>query len=125
MKALPRILCASLLASLLLLPVMAASDQLPAPLEKTILPGTTTISYAGQNLRFTTEVHLRVKLLAISPTQTAISVRVHGGIPVNPAPGDDAVEIYWSNFDEDLYSGPPPTEEWGGVLNSESGFTEK
>ena len=125
MKALPRVLFASLLACLLIFPALAVSDQLPTPLDKTVLPGTTTIHYAGLNLRFTTDVPLRVKLMPLSTTEVGITVRTHGSVPVNPVSGNDSVEIFWEDFNESIYDGPPMIGEWGGIINSESGFTEK
>jgi len=129
MKALPRILVAGIVLAVLLLPMVLVADQLPAPLEKKIAPGITTIAYAGQNLRFTTDVSLVISFDALSATRIKLTVKLYGTSSSGPsaASGGSDLNIYWENFSTDVYTGPAPstTQPWEGVLNSESGFTEK
>lgn len=127
MKVLARLLVAGVVLAALLTPLTILADQLPLPLQKKINPGVTTISYAGQDLRFTTAVPLVVRLEPLSTTRIKLTVSAYGA----PAGGGHAaapadLNIYWENWDSDVYTGPPPTsDDWEGVLNTESGFTEK
>lgn len=113
----------------LLVPIMAVSDQLPARVVKTLFPGVTTIEYAGQSLRFETQVPLRVGLSPVSMTEIRLrfsSTRSTAG-GAQGVQGEDNVQAIWVDWNSELYSGPaPPTwAEWDGILNTESGFTEK
>lgn len=127
MKALQRIVVASVVLAVLLAPLALLADQLPAPLEKKITPGVTTIAYAGQNLRFTTDVALVIRFDAMSATQIKLTVKAYGSTSPSAASGTTDLNIYWENFNTDIYTGPAPpsSQPWEGVLNSESGFTEK
>lgn len=128
MKSLPRLLVAAVALAIVLMPLALLADQLPAPLEKKINPGVTTIEYAGQTLRFTTPVSLIINLDPISTTQIRLSVRTYGTTsgPQGAAAATD-VNIYWEDFDNDVYNGPPPptSSPWEGILYTESGYTEK
>ena len=130
MKGLPRIVVAGLLLAAVLLPLAALADQLPAPLEKKITPGITNIQYAGQDLRFTTSVSLIIRFDAVSATKIRLTVKTYGssgtGGP-SAASSTSELSIFWENFSTDVYVGTAPStsESWEGVLNTESGFTEK
>jgi hypothetical protein len=127
MKALARLLVAGIAVALLVTPLAILADQLPAPLEKKLSPGVTTVDYAGQSLRFTTAVPLVVNFSAISETLIRRQVRSYGAAGGGQGSAAANLNIYWENWDNDVYDGPapPPSAPWEGVLNSESGFTEK
>jgi hypothetical protein len=127
MKALSKVVVAIVLVALLLAPSALMSDKLPAPYQTIIDPGQTTIDYFGQQLKFTTDVPLKLNLVPLEPGRLymkfkALSATGGGGAP---AQGGDNVEIYWQNWDNELYDGPPPEDPWENVLLTESGFTEK
>jgi hypothetical protein len=129
MKSYSRVLIALFVAALVVAaPSLLVSQQLPVPIERSILPGApTTIEYAGQRLTFTpTGVALLVKLRMVSFTEIELRVKKHG--PVGGGQGTSGTEhlrIYWENFSDTVYDGDPPSEEWVGGLNTEGGWTEK
>jgi hypothetical protein len=127
MKVVGRLLVVGFVLAAVLVPLMVVADQLPRPLEKKLTPGVTTVSYAGQDLRFTTPVPLIVKFDALSTTQIRLTVRAYGSVSGGGAEGAAGadVNIFWENWSNDVYTGPPPTEAWDAVLDTESGFTEK
>lgn len=126
MKTFSTILAASLLLTVVLLPIGAHGDQLPAPMVKKIPAGTTVVQYYGQALRFTTQDPLRLQFDPLSPETFRLTVRVMGG-GSGPGAGYNVLDIFWTDFGTTVYNGPPPpsNEPWQGVLNTESGFTEK
>lgn len=107
----------------------AFADQLPAPLEKDLFPGITHINYAGQSFVFETPVLLHVSFVSKGFTLIELKFKVQpaaggrGGAAL--ASPNDQIAIYWNEWDVDVYTGPPPPEGWQGILNTESGFTEK
>jgi hypothetical protein len=116
----------TLVLALLVFPFAAVPQQLPIPAEESVAPGVSTIYYAGQALRFTTDVPLKVFLSAISPTRILLKFRA----PSSYVPGGSStsakVEVYWENWSNEIYEGPPPTTPpWEGILLTEGGFTEK
>ena len=127
MKILPKVILASVLVALMLLPLAATSDQLPAPLEKTLMPGVTVIDYADQHLRFTTAVPLQLRLLPLDATHIQLQFRARGIQQPGggSAPSSQTVEIFWEDWNNDIYSGSAPEGWWSGILATESGFTEK
>lgn len=128
MKALSKVVLASLIVVLLLAPSASMSDKLPAPYQTIIAPGQTTIDYFGQQLRFTTDVPLKLNLVPLEPGRLFMKFNplpAGGGGGNAPAAGGDHVEIYWQNWDNELYDGPAPENPWENVLLTESGFTEK
>lgn len=127
MKALMRLLVVSAVLAVVLLPLTALADALPAPLEKKLSPGVHTVSYAGQNLRFDSPVSLVVRFEPVSTSQIRLTVRVYGAPSgAQGSSSSSEVTIYWENFESELYNGPPPvSSDWSEVLNTESGFTEK
>lgn len=125
MRTLPRIVSASLLLAIVLLPLGVFGDQLPAPMVEKVSVGTTVVQFYGQNLRFTTPEPLRVQLDPVDATHFRLTVRVMGGSG-GPGAGYEILDIYWTDFGTTVYNGPTPSgEPWTGVLNTESGFTEK
>lgn len=123
---------AKLLVTIVLLIAFSApafADQLPAPLEKDLFPGTTSLSYAGQNFVFKTSVPIHVSFVSKGFTLIELKFKVQTaaggrGASSNSSP-DDQIAIYWNEWGVDVYNGPPPIQEWEGILNTESGFTEK
>lgn len=129
MKVVGRLLVAAIVVAVIVLPLTLLADQLPAPLEKKLPSGVTTVSYAGQNLRFTSPTPLVVRLEPVNATRIKLTVRAYGstsdGGPAGSASALD-LNIYWENWSNTVYNGPPPvSQDWEGVLNTESGFTEK
>lgn len=113
----------------LVVPSIGFGGEMPVPLEKKVLAGTTTINYAGQTLRFTSSVTLLVKCEPESPTRFKMTVVLYPGTP--PPPGvqtfvAETIHIYWSNVGTDVYSGGVPVAEpWTGWLNTEGGFVDR
>jgi len=112
-----------------LVPSILYADQLPAPLEKDIFPGVTHLNYAGQHFRFETTVIIHVSLLSLGPTELQMKLKAYpqsgpsgGGQAVSPS---DQLTIVWEDWGSDVYNGTPPAKEWTGILDTESGFTEK
>jgi hypothetical protein len=122
MKALSKLMLVSVVVTALLLPIATMSDQLPRPVQKTVLPSQGTIEYAGQTLRFTTDVPLKVFLAPLGADRIEIKVVAHPSQGGGNSPANTIVQIYWANWDDELYNGPPP---WSAILLTESGFTEK
>lgn len=124
MKTLSRVLIASALLAMLVTPLAIMAGQIPEPAEKKVVAGTTTIDYAGQTFRFTTPVALKVKFEPLSFTQLKLTVSPYAG-SVPSSKSTSTVEIFWQDTSSEVYNGPVPDPSWTGVLNSESGFTEK
>jgi hypothetical protein len=128
MKALSKLVLASVLLVLLVAPSTSMSDRMPAPIVQVVEPGQSTILYAGQSLRFTTDVPLKLSLTPLEPGRIHMKVKAiipRGGGGNAPASGSEIVEIFWLNWDNEIYDGPPPENPWEGILLTESGFTEK
>ena len=111
--------------ALMLFPLAAVSDQLPAPLERSLFPGTSVIYYANQTLTFTTDVPLQVIPLPLDETRIQLKFKTRGGAQGGSAPAATAVEIFWEDWESEIYSGSAPLTWWQGILCTESGFTEK
>jgi len=129
MKVLPKILVLGVLLAMVLQPVAALCGGVGVPMTKKILPGTTTINYSGQELRFSTSVTLVVKFTPVSELAFEMSVYQYGGSQqiVSEQAAGSLVEIDASTLGEEIYNGPAPTESnpFEGIFHSESGFTEK
>lgn len=124
MKAHSRLLLVGVMLAALLIPFAANTGKLAAPMETAVHPGQTTIHYAGQALKFTTDVALKIHLSAPEPGKVKLVVTARGFAGSGSAPASPIL-IYWENWDKEIYTGPPPTEPWSGILLTESGFTEK
>ena len=122
MKALSKLMFVSVVVTALLVPLATMSDQLPAPLQKTVLPGQATIEYAGQTLRFTTDVPLKVNLTPLGADRIEIKIVAHPSYGGGNAPANTTVQIFWANWNDEIYDGPPPL---GAIILTESGLTEK
>jgi len=98
-------------------------------MEKDIPPGITTLTFSGQTFRIQTTVPLHIILGLKSQNRIRMAFRAADGSgsgmgSASASSGDD-VSIYWVDWATDIYTGPPPEEEWSGILHTESGFTEK
>jgi len=126
MKTLARVLMVAALLSMLALTFVSAG-QLAVPMEKKILPGSpVVVTYAGQNLRFSTPTAIVIRLEPLTETQIRLTVRPYGSAGgAQGASSQNDLIIYWEDFGTNVYTGPPPEEEWTGILLTESGFTEK
>ena len=122
MKALSKLMLVSVVVTALLVPLAAVSDQLPVPLQKTVLPPQTTIEYAGQTLRFTTDIPLKLTLTPLGTDRIEIKIVPHPSYGGGNSPAGTTVQIFWENWNDEIYDGPAP---WGVILLTESGFTEK
>ena len=133
MKTLARI-CFAVAIIAIAVPALA-KDKLAAPMQQKIPPGITTISYAGQQLRFSSSQGLIVRFESLDDVRFKLTVRVYGASRgelerggkdsgENYSTVGGGIDIYWENFGSEVYSGSlvAPFE---GILNSESGFTEK
>jgi len=129
MKSLPRLLLVSLAALLVLLPLAASADQIEyhRPAEHSLQPGTHTIAYGGELLRFTTSVTLSVRFENPAPNRIKLIVRTRGTGGSGYGPEGTNLEIHWEDWDVTVYDGeaPPTSSGWEGILHTESGFTEK
>jgi hypothetical protein len=125
MKALSRLFLTGLILAALLAPFAAISGELAVPLETAVPPGQTTLYYAGQTLKFTTDVALKVSLSAPEPGKVKLVVKARG-VPAGASSSNTKLLIYWENWDNEIYDGPSPVgDAWSGILLTESGFTEK
>jgi hypothetical protein len=103
------------------------SDQLPGKLEQSVFPGITEISYAGESFVFDTSVAIHVTFTAMGPTSIELKFKVLGQRAGggNAPQQEDEIQIDWLDWGTELYSGSPPTDPWGVILDTESGYTEK
>lgn len=122
MKALSKLVLVCVVVAILLVPFASMSDQLPAPIQRTVLPTQATIEYAGQTLKFTTDVALKVSLTPLGGDRIELKIAAHPSYGGGNAPASASVQIFWENWNNVVYNGPPP---WGVILLTESGFTEK
>ena len=126
MKVLMRLLVVVVVLAAVLAPLGASADRLPAPMEKKLSAGVHSISYAGQGLRFPPPVVLVVRLEPLSTNQIKLTVTGYGTSSGAQGVSGLDMNIYWENFQNDVYNGPAPINtQWTGVLYTESGFTEK
>ncbi len=123
-----RTIIAALALLALLVPSVGLGDQLPLPLEKKITSGTTTISYMGQTLRFTSPVALLVKCDPETTSRFKLTVSIYPGTPQvpNSTATTENLNIFWSNYGTEVYNGGlPQFEPWSGWLNTEGGFVDR
>jgi hypothetical protein len=112
----------------LALPGLSAAQQLPMPMQKSILPGVTHVDYAGQTFVFTTAVKLTAKFEAAFPNEIRITIKTapshRSGGSLAPS-GTPVLRIYWLEGDEVVFEGDPPEDPWSDIILTEGGFTEK
>jgi hypothetical protein len=125
MKALSKLLAVSLTLALVLVPLATMSGQLAEPLKKVVNPPQETILYAGQTLKFTTEVPLKVTLMDMGTGKVLLKIWFEG-LPVGGgAPASNNVIVNWIDWGSEIYNGGAPDDAWSVYLLTESGFTEK
>jgi hypothetical protein len=129
MRKVPRIAFAWFLCCLLLIPLVAASQELPTKVQKYIPKGTTQVDYAGESFLFVTTVPLQVTFAPAGENKIRLTFRT-----VAPARGvggpkislyENYVQVHWIEWNTDVFSGEPPEGAWSGILDTESGYTEK
>ena len=121
-------LIALIIMGLLVMPSAVGAQGLPIPIEKAVLPGVSTIQYAGQTFVFTTSVGLKVRFHAISAGEFEMEVRSlqgHGSGHPNASSPTDEIVIDWKEFNQRLLDGDASKLPWDGLLNTEGGWTEK
>jgi hypothetical protein len=127
MKIFRRLLATSAALALIVLPLIAFATGIPLPMEKKVQAGVSTVTYAGQDFRFSTPVTLVVKFEPITETTFRMRFWQYGAaeIPANAAVA--AVDVDWTTWGSDVYDGSPPSvsNPYDNVFFSESGFTEK
>jgi hypothetical protein len=114
-----------LLIIIISVPATVLADQLPATLEQDVFPGVTEIIYAEQDFVFDTTVAIHVTFSALGPNRIELKFKVLGQRGDYIPSQEDQVQINWLDWDTELYSGSPPTDPWGVILDTESGYTEK
>jgi hypothetical protein len=103
-----------------------AEDAMLAPKDLVLSPGVTEVHYGGQTFRFETPQPLYLHLEPAGTNRIRVRFECHEcGQAGGAASAGVEMQFYWENFDEIVYSGPPPKDGWEGILNTESGFTEK
>lgn len=125
MRKYSRALIALIVAVSLVTPVLLSAEQLAAPLDKKLSPGTTPVQYAGQTFVFTTNILLRVKFQMVNSTQFELNVTALNYTPGAAGPGGPAVSIFWDDNNDQIYDGDPTSAGWTGVIDTEGGWTEK
>jgi hypothetical protein len=119
-----------------MLPCVLYGGQPSAQVHKDILPGVTYESFAGQHFRFETTVPIRVSFKSKSPTHIILKFKMlHSSEYNSEKTGKvrgqrlysegDYIIIAWEDWASDIYNGAPPSGIWEGILDTESGFTEK
>jgi hypothetical protein len=128
MRMVPKASLVFLLVISVMIPAIALSDVLPDRMEKTLYPGKTDVSYAGQNFVFDTTVIIHITFIPLEINKIELKVKVR---PTRSESGGDAplseemLCIDWLNFNDQLYNSTPPTAPWGIIIDTESGYTEK
>jgi len=125
MKALSKLLAVSLTLALVLVPLATMSGQLAEPLKKMVNPPQETIIYAGQTLKFVTDVPLKLTLMDMGTGKVLLKVWSEGPPPGGDAPASTNVIIDWEDWGKEIYNGGAPDDPWSVYLLTESGFTEK
>lgn len=125
MKALSKLLIVSSLLALLLVPLATMSGDLAEPLKIVVNPPQQTINYAGQSLKFTTDVRLKVALLDMGTGRILLKFQSEAVAAGGSAPASTNVIVHWADWGSDIYNGAAPDDPWSVYLLTESGFTEK
>lgn len=125
-----RVITALVIIGLLVVPALLDARQLAFPKDTTVLPGVTTLTYAGETLTFTTAVALQVKFRMPAAGQVEVMFRQHPNwaawpAPPGAAPPAEELNIFWDDFGEDVFDGDAPDPDWGGIVLTEGGWTEK
>ena len=129
MKFCGKALIALILIGLMVMPSAVFSQAMPVPLDTAVLPGVSTIQYAGQTFVFTTSVGLKVKFRAISMSEFEMEVRAlpghtssHSGSATSST---EEIVINWKDYNQNILDGDTSKLPWDGILTTEGGWTEK
>ncbi|MGD8412714.1 MAG: hypothetical protein PVF33_00690 [Candidatus Latescibacterota bacterium] len=125
MKSLSKLLAVSVALAVVLAPLASLSGDLAEPLKKVVNPPQETIYYAGQTLKFTTDVPLKVTLMDMGTGKVLLKIRSEGVAPAGDAPASNNVIVHWEDWNSEIYNGAAPDDPWSVYLLTESGFTEK
>lgn len=125
MNALSKLLMVSSVLALLLVPLSTMSGELATPLKITVYPPQQTVNYAGQSLKFTTDVPLKVGLMDMGTGKILLRFQSEAGAAGGNAPASTNVIVHWADWGNDIYDGIAPDDPWSVYLLTESGFTEK
>ncbi|MFQ5511527.1 MAG: hypothetical protein ACE5EO_06715 [Candidatus Krumholzibacteriia bacterium] len=130
MKRAMRAITALAVIGLLVAPGMLLADQIAYPVEKTVLPGVTTLHYAGKTLSFTSSVAVQVKFSMPASGVVEMRFRRHpnwGAWPPPPgaAPTTQELSIFWDDLGTGIFGGDAPSPDWGDIVLTEGGWTEK
>jgi hypothetical protein len=125
MKALSKLLVVSLTLALVLVPLATMSGQLAEPLKKVVNPPQETVLYAGQTLKFVTDVPLKVTLMDMGTGKILLKFRSEVVPAGGDAPASNNVIVDWVDWSSEIYNGSAPDDPWSVYLLTESGFTEK
>ena len=125
MKALSKLLIVSSVLALVLVPLATKSGDLAEPLKVVVNPPQQTIYYAGQTLKFTTDVPLKIALMDMGSARILLKMQSEAGAAGGMSPASTDVIVHWQNWDSDIYDGAAPDDPWSIYLLTESGFTEK
>jgi hypothetical protein len=125
MKALSRLLVVSSVLALLVVPLATMSGQLAEPLKTTVNPPQATIHYAGQSIKFTTDVPLKVGLMDMGTGKIRLKFQSLASTEGGFTPLSASVIVDWEDWGKEIYNGTAPEDPWSVYLLTESGFTEK
>ena len=128
MRMVPKIALVFLLVVAVMMPTLALADQLPDRMEKTLYPGETGVTYAGQNFVFNTTVIIHITFIPLDINKIELKVKTmptRGEPSGDQTQGEELLYIDWLNWNDVLYNSTPPTAPWGIILDTESGYTEK
>ena len=125
MKALSKVLILCSVLALLAVPLATMSGDLAEPLKVVVNPPQQTIQYAGQTLKFTTDVPLKVGLMDMGTGKILLKFQSEAGAMGGNSPATTSVIVHWEDWSNDIYNGAAPDDPWSIYLLTESGFTEK
>jgi len=125
MKALSKVLMLCSVLALLMVPLATMSGDLAEPLKVVVNPPQQTIQYAGQTLKFTTDVPLKVGLMDMGTGKILLKFQSEAGTMGGNSPASANVIVHWEDWSNDIYNGAAPDDPWSIYLLTESGFTEK
>jgi hypothetical protein len=115
----------------LIAPLPASSQGLLVPVDKVVVPGVSTVQYAGQTFVVNSPIVLYLEFRPVSANEFELTVKTDksgSGGAMGGAQGEEEtlqLVITWKNFNQDIYDDQPPLEPWTGLLDLEGGFAEK
>ena len=134
MNYLAKAIIGAVLIALICAPAATQSQNLELPVTKSnqavtvsLQPGNHSIQYGGQTLVFDTQVQLLVRLYFVSLDRFQIAFKRHPNAPQGGgSPASEQVFLTWEEYQELMFNGTAPTDEWiGEINNSEGGWVER